>query len=106
MVDDIGTISARLDAIHDRQLEQGKVLERFGTILDRIAGQSERLNNLQAMQNEMRGDFNSLETRILPIITHQASCPRDSVKELRAWFIAFAGTVITIMIYHILGGKP
>jgi len=106
MSDDFGAISARLDAIHDKQMEQGKVLERVGTILDRIAGQSERLNNLQAMQNEMRGDLNEIENRILPIITHQASCPRDTIKELRAWFVAFAGVVVTIMIYHILGGKP
>lgn len=99
-------VNVKLEELTKKLDEHGGDLKAIRKDLSMIALQTERLNNHQAMINEMRGDITAIENKLLPVLNHQASCPREDLKELRVWFIAIAGLIGSIMVYHMFGGKP
>ncbi len=112
---------ARLRALDEKLDErfkvQGQKLDDHGQDLREIRGaltiiaqQSERLNSLFVMQNELRDDVTKLETRMRSEEVFQAACPaktlRSNINALWLCVMGDAGAFGATLLAHIFGGKP
>lgn len=95
----------QLSMIEKKLDEHSEILESIRSTLSAVAVQNVQIQNIQSMQNEMRGDINEVYQKIEKINGHQASCPRKNISAIWCVMISISLSLVGAFIAHVLAGK-